>query len=135
MTNQEFVELKKHIEERMYVSDNNAVKLCRQVPLLYQQYLDLYLTELQILKELKAERDVLYGTLYKKFRRGKHEIIENKHEIESYIKADKLYYELSIKINKQEIHSTYLEQTVSNIKQLGYSIRNYIEFKKYLNGF
>jgi len=135
MTNQEFIELKKHIEEILHVNDTNALKLCRQVPLLYQQYLDLYLTELQSLKELKAERDVLYGQLWHKFRRESRYDLDSKHEVESYIKSDKIYYELAIKINKQEIYSTYLEQTVNNIKQLGYSIRNYLDFKKYLNGY
>jgi len=135
MTDQEFSELKKHVEESLHVNDTNVEKLCRQVPLLYQQYLDLYLTELQLLKDFKTKRDVLYGQLYKKFRRGEHEIIDNKHEIESYIKADISYFDLCIKINKQEIYSEYLEQTVNNIKQLGYSIRNYLDFKKYLNGF
>jgi len=135
MTDQEFADLKRHVEKSLHINDSNAIQLCQQIPLMYQQYLDLYLTELQTLKDIKAQKDILYGQLWHKYRRESEYEIDSKHEIEAYIKREQSYYELSIKINKQEIISQFLELTVNNIKQLSFTIKTYLDFKKYLNGF
>jgi hypothetical protein len=134
MDNDTFERLKKIAESEVKFDDKDAAASAQRVPNLYQRYLDIYVSELRDFKLKKIELDKKYGELYKatKF----HDSYEwaSKSEIDSQIYANKDYHALRVYINQQEHVVKYLESVLDNIKRLSFSIKNWVDIKKFEHG-
>ena len=90
--------------------------------------------EVDILKSLQIKKDSLYAKFYKEYKEDYHRELDNKHEYNTYINTKSEYEKICIDVARQEIITKYLEETVDNIKKMNFSVKNWIELKKYLEG-
>jgi hypothetical protein len=129
-----FKKLKVLAEKEIQFTEKNALEISERVPNFFQKYLDIYTEELRTLKMLEVDREKKYGELYKHFKHKDQYEWTQKAEIESQMNADPSYYELRMQIVQQEYIVKYLEQVLDNIKRLSYSIKNWIEIRKFQAG-
>lgn len=136
MTDQEFSELKKRVSSPSFlkIDDSTAVSFTATLPNKYQTFLDILTSESYLLKSLMNKRDKMYADLYIELKEKHRRTIENKTEYEAYINHNEDYYKILVDISKQETIVNYLEQTINNIKQAGYAVKNYIDLKRFYSG-
>jgi hypothetical protein len=131
MNQENFIKLKEFSKNKFKITEENVLSQAISIPSSYHYYLDIYADELKILKNKITERDKLYGTLYDSIRFGGNKELRNKTEIDPYINSNDAYYKLCLEVNDQEVIVKYLEETLSSINKLSYSIRNYIDIKNF----
>lgn len=130
MTLEQFNTIKAKVELDLNIDELNAAEKSLKFSSLYNQYLLLYLKELKILKTLALEKDKLFGELYHKYKFQNNYQLDTSKEIETYVRADELYYKKCLDYQNQEIIVKFLEETLQNINNTSYRIRNYIELLK-----
>ena len=135
MTSEEFNALKAKATEDLKFDKTNAMSKCQEIPSLYQHWLDIFNRESAKLVKLQLEQDKLYGDLYKKYRHYSDLSWDSQKEVESQIKCDEEWMKQAREYAKQKIVVDYVQETLSNINRMSYSIKNYLEFLKYQGGF
>lgn len=131
---QQFKKLKVLAEKDLQFDEKNVLQMSEKVPNLFQRYLDIYVEELKVLKGMELDREKMYGDLYKHFKYNDSYEWNQKGEIESQINSNDEYNKLKIKMAQQEFMVKYLESVLDNIKRLSFSIKNWIEIKKFQAG-
>jgi hypothetical protein len=134
MTLEQLEELKKIANEDLKLDSDNIEKKTLQLSTIYQRYLEIYIKEIRQLKKLSLDKDKLYGELYKHYKFVDDYKWDTKSEIDSMVKSDDKYYKMALENSNQEAVVSYLEQLLSNIKSVGYSIKNYVDFAKLKQG-
>jgi hypothetical protein len=76
----------------------------------------------------------LYGKLYDKYKFDYEKKLDGKAEIEAYIYSDPIYVKKQYEYNVQEKQVKYLEGIVDSVSKISFSVKNYVEFKKFLAG-
>lgn len=133
MTTEQFTKLKKLTEESVTIDLNKLQTQLLEIPLLHDRYLTLFIRENKSLNFLQTQKQELYAKLYKHFKYDANERWETKHEIESQMYTDKSYVSLLSRIDDQQEIVTYLEKTIDNIKNLSFTIKNYMDWQRFLN--
>jgi hypothetical protein len=134
MTLEQLEELKKIANEDLKLDSDNIEKKTLQLSTIYQRYLEIYIKEIRQLKKLSLDKDKLYGELYKHYKFVDDYKWDTKSEIDSMVKSDDKYYKIALDMSNEEAVVSYLEQLLSNIKSVGYSIKNYVDFAKLKQG-
>lgn len=127
-------ELKKRIDVDLTINEGNVLKKSLDQPILYHKYLDLFMAEMRQLKRLAAEKDKIYGVLYEKYKFNHNQVLDTKGEIEAWIRVDAQYLKIITDFNDQEVVCKYLENVVDCVSRLSFSIKNFVEYKKFLSG-
>lgn len=125
-----FKQLQKDLRDRLVLDEDRLYDATMKQGTLYQDYLEVFIHELTELKGLKLKMDKLHGTLYDKMKNGSDKSWDKKAEIESQIMANDEYHKLRVKHAKQEVIVKFLEESLSNIRNFGFTIKNTIEVKK-----
>ena len=100
----------------------------------HHYYLDLYIIEFKKFKDMLAEKDKLYGTLYIDLKKNSKIELKYKSDYDSFINANEMYYEMVMKLNEQEAVVKYLEEVMNTIRKMSFNIANIIELKKLKEG-
>ena len=129
-----FNKLKAIADKEVRFTEETALVKTTEVPNLYQKYLDIYIVELRILKDMKTNLAQIYGVKYDYFKHGHTHTWSGKAEIETQIFADAAYHKKRIEANQQEYMVEYLEGVLDNVKRLSFSLKNYIDMKKFQTG-
>lgn len=127
---EKYKELKLKVENDLVVNETNAAEKSLAFARLYSKYTSLYLQELRLLKKMATEKDKLYGELYHEFKFKSDFQLDNRNEIDIYVKANERYYNKCLAFQNQEIVVKYLEETLQNITTTGYRIKNYVDLLK-----
>jgi len=130
MKSESFQKLKIKIEEELKITPENVEAKSLQLSNFHTQCLQIFVKELQILKNKIIEKDKVYGELYHKYKYNFEYQLDTKGEIESYIKADDKYYKIALECAQQEVQVRYLEDTVTQINNIGFRIGNFINLRK-----
>lgn len=134
MNLEQYQVLKKKVEEDLLVDESNAAEKSLKFSSLYSKYLSLYMQELRILKTISVEKDKLYGELYHKYKfntdKDFNYQLDSGKEIDTYVRKNESFYKKCLDFQNQEIIVKYLEETLSNLNNTGYRIKNYIELLK-----
>ena len=125
-----FKRLQKDIKDRLVLDEDRLYDSTMRMGTLYQDYLEVYISELADLKGIMLKMDKLYGHLYDKYKNSSDKSWTQKGEIESQIYSNDDYHMLRVKKAKQEVMVKFLEESLSNIKSFGFTIKNTIELKK-----
>lgn len=134
MNKEDFEALKIMSEKRVqYTEDNMQTKL-REIPLLYQEFLRYQSVQLKEKIDLDLQLEEIFGERFKYYKFDDSYNWGSKTEIESRVYCDKLYIDKKRECEQQNIVIKYIEETLANIKSMGYSIRNEIEYLKYQAG-
>lgn len=73
---------------------------------------------------------VKYGELVKFYKFNDSYSWGNAKEIDSQINANPDYCKMLREINEQKYFLTFISETLSNMKNLGFVIKNYLDYKK-----
>lgn len=126
-----FQELKKKVEIDLTIDETNAAEKSLKFSSLYNFYLALYIQELRILKRISTEKDKLFGDKYHFYKFGNFDYkLDSAKEIETYVRSDTDFYNKCLEYQNQEIVVKYLEETLTNLNNTNYRIKNYIELYK-----
>jgi hypothetical protein len=132
MNQKQLNDIKKELEDDVLITDDNVVEKSRRVPHMYQKYLSIYIREAMELKKMKSELDEFYGLAFGKLLTGPRKL--NKGEIEYFINGDSEYGRRRRAMEFQEQVCLFLENSVQNVKNLSFNLKNYIDLKIYLQG-
>lgn len=122
------------VSSDLKITEDNVANKSLNSAYMYHQYLDLWLSELRELKTLCLEKDRIYGTLYEKYKFKGDYKLDSRNEIEAWIFADPVYIKVATEYIDKETVVKYLENVTEAISKLSFSIKNYIEYKKFLSG-
>ena len=134
MNEKNFKDFQLIVAEKVKLSPDDIDKKTLDLSNLYHTISDKYVQELKILKKMLLDRDQLYGELYHKYKFGQDFHLDTKTEIDTYVRADKSYYDKALEYQQQEIMVKYFEQMLEVINKAGYAIKNYIDFTRLKNG-
>ena len=134
MTQVDFQKLKLFFENELKITEQNIMEKSIQLSNFYSKTLQIYSKELRILKMKKVEMDKTFGELYHKYKFKYDFQLDTKAEVETYIKSDDIYYKLALEYAQQEVQVNFLEQTLGQINNMGYRIKNFIDLKKISQG-
>jgi len=129
-----FNKLKAIADKEVRFTEDTALTKTTEVPNLYQKYLDIYIVELKTLKDMKTDMAKTYGIKYDYYKNKHTHTWSGKAEIETQIFADPVYHKERIKMNQQEYMVEYLEGVLDNVKRLSFSLKNFIDMKKFQTG-
>jgi len=127
-----FKALMKKLDLELTLTEENLIEKSKKLPMLYNEYLDIFSKELRSLKKLSADKHKKFGELYKHFKYFDNHNWETKGEIETQILAHDEYYALVVEFNEQETMVKQLEMALENIKRTSFQIKNIIEYKKFV---
>lgn len=130
MKSEHFQELKKRIESELKITPENVEEKSLQLSNFHTQCLQIFIKELGILKNKLIEKDKIYGQLYHKYKYNYQYTLETKNEVDAYIKADDLYYNIALECANIEVQVKYLEDVCMQINNLGFRIKNFIDLRK-----
>ena len=74
-----------------------------------------------------------YGALVKFYKFDDSYSWGNAKEIDSQINANPEYCKMLREINQQKYFLNFITETLSNMKNLGFVIKNYLDYKKIIN--
>lgn len=133
MTLEEFSELQKKAEQDLACDKVIVQDKCRDVPSIYQRWLNLFNKENRIYTALVIKQKALYGELYKELR-FKSNYAWTEDGIKSQIAAHPKWLEVAVEVDKQKHVIDFIQSTLDNINRLGFSIKSYIDLLKYQGG-
>lgn len=134
MNIEDFEKLKNITKTKMVLTNENIVDKSISIISYYHQYLNLYIDEYKLYKDLLVEKEKLYGVLYNDLRYNTNKDLKSRTEIEPFINSNDMYYKLCLRINDQEMIVKYLEEVMDSIKKLSFNIKNIIDLKNLQGG-
>ena len=93
-------------------------------------YQKLYANQTYIVKKLEIDAAEKYGELVKYYKFQDSFSWSNAKEIDSQINANPEYCKILREINQQKYFLNFITETLSNMKNLAFVIKNYIDYKK-----
>ena len=132
MTVNEFKDLEKKAEEELKMPDklSEIIDKNNLLPTYISDWQKLYANQTFIVKKLEIDAAVKYGELVKYYKFNDSYSWGNAKEIDSQINANSDYCKMLREINEQKYFLTFITETLSNMKNLGFVIKNYIDYKK-----
>jgi len=127
---EEFQKLKDLAESELKITEDNVMDKSIQLSNLYSRFLNIYIKELRILKEISVDKDKIYGELYDKYKFHFDYQLDGKSEIDTYVRKDDKFYQIALTYSQQEVQVQFLEQTLNHINNLGFRIKNFVDLKK-----
>jgi len=132
---EDYNRLKLLADKDLEINQDNVLEKSLKSPYVYHKYLDVFINETRIYKTLESNRLEMYSKLYKKYKYENDHQADSKAEVEVFINSDNEYLLLKHKTDMQQTILTYLELLLDCIgKTMGYGIKNFIDFKKFLSG-
>lgn len=133
MTFKQLKQLKTIVTEDLKMTTDNASDKSLNVPYLYHKYQDVFIDELQLLKTRKQDRVLLYNKMYREIKDG-NKFYDTKNEVETVIFSDDKYDETCRLENESGVIVEYLKGTLENISKISFNVKNFIEYRKFLEG-
>ena len=132
MTIKEFQELEKAVEDELKMPDGlrEVIDKNNYLPTLIGKYQKLYANQTYIVKKLEIDAAEKYGELVKYYKFQDSFSWSNAKEIDSQINANPQYCQILREINQQKYFLNFITETLSNMKNLAFVIKNFIDYKK-----
>lgn len=86
------------------------------------------------LQKLNKERSVKYRELFEYYKLEYTLNLSTKDEIKMFIESDKNFIDINEKYNIVKNIINYIDTVIEGLKIKSYEIKNYIEYKKFING-
>lgn len=131
---EDFEILKKYAEEDTTLPDNieEVIRVNNLLPSTIQKWTKLYTTQKYLVSQLKVSLNKIYGELYYYYKFNDNVSWGTTKEIESQIYKDSKYLMAIKEYDTQKYYYDFIEETLTNIKNLGFTIKNYLDYKKML---
>jgi hypothetical protein len=131
---EDFETLKKYAEEDTALPDNieQVMQVNNLLPSTVQKWTKLYTTQKYLISQLKVNLNKIYGECYYYYKFNDNVSWGTTKEIESQIYKDPKYLAAVKEYDTQKYYFDFIEETLTNIKNLGFTIKNYLDYKKML---
>ena len=131
---EDFETLKKYAEEDTALPDNieQVMQVNNLLPSPVQKWTKLYTTQKYLISQLKVNLNKIYGECYYYYKFNDNVSWGTTKEIESQIYKDPKYLAAVKEYDTQKYYFDFIEETLTNIKNLGFTIKNYLDYKKML---
>lgn len=141
----QFKEVEKKATEDLTMPDTleGIIQKNNLLPAIVQEWIKLYQDQKYVCSSLNVELLEMYGDLTKCFKMPKqtkemqqkygitiNEFWDNAKSIESQINCCAPYIAMVKKVNQQKYFLEFIENTLNNIRNLGFAIKNYLDYKK-----
>lgn len=114
--------------------DENLSSKLSNHPVTCQRYTDKLMQEKLLLGKLEIEKENLYSKKYHTYKfEGDYKLSSAK-EIDIYVKGDKDYDSILKRYNEKVIIVNLLDETLKNIRNMGFSMKQYFDLKSFLAG-
>lgn len=132
MTIQEYKQLEAKATEELKMPDklSEIIEKNNLLPTYISDWQKLFANQTFIVKKMEIDAGVKYGELVKYYKFNDSYSWSNAKEIDSQINANPDYCKMLRDINEQKYFLTFISETLSNMKNLGFVIKNYIDYKK-----
>jgi hypothetical protein len=134
MTLQELNQLKLIVDKDLKFTDDNISQKMLDQPYFFHKILDLYIKEKRELDKLDREKKRIYKERYDFYKFKNDFRLDSQKEIECYINGDKIYDDICLAFNLQEIVTVYFVELLDMIKKMSFTMGNYIKYKAFLAG-
>lgn len=134
MKDEVFEKVKSKIKSDLSINESNVLLKTIEIPKLFIRYSELFVKQMEHYKLLLLSKDKLYGELYEKYKYKGQYNLSTKGEVEAFVYSDEEWISLNKECIKQECITKFLENVLSDVKQLSFNLKNFIEYKKYLEG-
>ena len=137
-------ELEKNIEKDCKINNDDLENEALKIISLHGKYIQ-FLSKEKVVLQIKSKkirklyimlREYYLGQastdIYK--RKGPFNLKLQKNELDNYIKSDDEYQELEDSLKLSELKIELIEEMIKNLNKRNFSIKNYIELKKFSNG-
>lgn len=144
---EDFKEIEAKADEDLKMPDTLEAIINKNniLPAIVQEWIKLYQNQKYVCSSLNVEMLEMYGELTKCFKLPKqtkelqkkynitiNEFWDNAKSIESQINCCAPYVAMMKKVNQQKYFLEFIENTLNNIKNLAFAIKNYLDYKKLL---
>jgi len=128
-----FKELNKTIESDFDLNPHTLETKLREIPKLHNKYLKIWFKEKNKLLLLEKELKSLYRKKWYYYHDDYSYNLDKKH-IEWHIESDDEYSKKLYIFDRQKHLVNYFEQVIRKVNSFNFDIKNFIEYKKFLNG-
>ena len=131
---EDFEKLKQIAVEDTKLPDTlkEIMKINNLLPATIQRWTTLYTKQRFIVATLKTQVNEVYGEKFKFYKFDDNYSWSTTKEVESQINRDPAYLAILKEHDTQKYILDFIEETVNNIKNLGFTIKNYIDYQKML---
>ena len=132
-----FDDIKLMWEKDSKIDDTELDTESLKIPQLHSKYLNLYSDYILIKEKTESEQKIIIRQLWEYYS-GKgdepFDIKLLKQDVPMYIEADEKYQRITNKLKYYTVITNFLKEVLSNINTRSYTIKNTIEWRKFLNG-
>jgi hypothetical protein len=129
--------LKEKFQEDVQLSDEMIDKQIISLPGVMSKYVNAYNTTLSELDDISIQKDELFYSFMMEYRGGKSDLSHftwSATELKKMIETSPRFLELTKKELQYSTQLKVIEEMMGTIKGMGYSINNYIAYKKLIHG-
>lgn len=132
-----FETLKEKFQEDIKLSEEMIEKQIISLPGIMGKYVNAYNDTLTSLNEISTKKDKTFYLFMMEYRGGKSDLSSftwSATELKKMIETSPRFIELTMEEMQYETQLKTIEEMISTIKGMGYSINNYIAYKKLIHG-
>jgi Recombination, repair and ssDNA binding protein UvsY len=132
-----FDDIKLMWEKDSKIDDTELDTESLKIPQLHSKYLNLYSDYILIKEKTESEQKLIIRQLWEYYSGKTDEPFDIKllkQDIPMYIEADEKYQKITNKLKYYTVITNFLKEVLSNINARSYTIKNTIEWRKFLNG-
>lgn len=127
-------ELLSMIDVDLKLDKTNFESKIYDIPSLYSKYLRLFTIESIKLNKLEKKQALAYRQKYDYYKFEYKVKLDSEKIIDFHITSDSEYLEINSTLKQQKLLVNILESTLKRVNNLGFDVKNIVEFQKYLNG-
>lgn len=130
LTLDKFKQLKAAADVDVAMTDSmeGIAKKNLQLPTLIQKWTRYYTSQKYTIATQEIDLEELYGNLYADIKVNGNYDWGNK--VDTQVKSDKKYIAAARELAAQKYYYDFICETLANLKQMHYTIKNYLEYKK-----
>lgn len=133
----DFNKLKEQFQEDVKISEEMIEKQIISLPKIMAKYINAYNDILNSINEISTNKDKLYHLFMLEYRGGKSDLSSftwSATELKKMIETSPRFVELTKEEMKFTTELKTVEEMIATIKGMGFSINNYLTYKKIING-
>lgn len=132
MTAEDFKKLQAIAEEEVKMPDKlrEIIDKNNYLPTLIMKWQKLYANQLYIVKAMEIDCGEKYGELLKYYKFQDSCAWSTTKEIESQINSNPVYCKMLRDVNTQKYYLNFIQETMNDMKNLNFVIKNYLDYKK-----
>lgn len=130
-------ELQEHYLEDSLITEEMIDRQIISLPRIMAKYIFAYSDRLKEASNISCQKDELFHNFMMEYRAGKTDISKftwNATELKKMIETSPRYLELTREEFRISNELKVIEEMIQAIKAIGYSMNNYISYKKLMNG-